>query len=88
MVGALVPQDGTTEPPGCWRVAERKLLIAANGQPRPASTAARFRKAPHACIRRAVDLEILAVDPWPPRPRGRSQRKAARTQGVGPSPAP
>jgi integrase len=63
-------------------VAERKLLLAADGQPLAASTASRFRKVAHACVRRAVDLEILAVDPWPPRPRGRSQRKAARTKAL------
>jgi integrase len=33
-----------------------------------------------ACIRRSVELEILAADPWPPAPRGRSRRKAARAR--------
>jgi len=60
--------------------AERQLLLTGDGRPLAASTASRYRKVAHASIRRAVDLEILAADPWPPRPRGRSQRKAARTK--------
>ncbi len=43
-----------------------------------ASTAARYRKIARSCIRRAVDLEVLPADPWPPASRGRSQRKAVR----------
>jgi integrase len=62
--------------------AERQLLLTGDGRPLAASTASRYRKVAHACIRRAVDLEILAADPWPPRPRGRSQRKAARKKPV------
>ncbi len=61
-------------------MAERRLLTAGDGGALAASTASRYRKVAHACIRRAVDLEILAADPWPPRPRGRSQRKATRTK--------
>jgi integrase len=60
--------------------AERRLLLTVDGQPLAASTASRYRKVAHACIRRAVDLEILAADPWPPRSKGHSQRKAARTR--------
>lgn len=63
-------------------MAERQLLTAGDGGPLAASTASRYRKVAHACIRRAVDLEILAADPWPPRPRGRSLRKASRTRAV------
>jgi integrase len=62
--------------------AERQLLMAGDGQPLAASTASRFRKVAHACVRRAVDLEVLPADPWPPRPKGRSQRKATRTRTV------
>ena len=61
-------------------MAERRLLTAGDGGALAASTASRYRKVAHACIRRAVDLEILAADPWPPRPRGRSHRKATRTK--------
>lgn len=45
-----------------------------------ASTASRFRKTAKACIRRAVELEIIPVDPWPPTVRGRSRRKAVRVR--------
>jgi integrase len=61
---------------------ERQLGIADNGSPLGASTAARYRKIPHACVRRAVDLEILENDPWPPTLKGRSQRKAVRNKRV------
>ena len=60
--------------------AERELLTTNDGGPLAASTASRFRKVAHACIKRAVNLEILPADPWPPRPRGRSLRKASRTK--------
>lgn len=62
--------------------AERELLLTGDGRPLAASTASRFRKVAHACIRRAVDLDVLPADPWPPRPRGRSLRKAARARSV------
>ena len=42
------------------------------------STASRRRKVSRACIRRAVELGVIAEDPWPPAPRGRSSRKAVR----------
>jgi integrase len=32
----------------------------------------------HSCIRRAVELDRLGADPWPPAPRGRNRRKARR----------
>lgn len=60
--------------------AERQLLLRADGTHLAASTAARYRKVAHASIRRAADLEILPSDPWPPRPRGRALRKAARAR--------
>jgi integrase len=40
----------------------------------------RYRKVARACIVRAVDLNILKADPWPPPPRGRRSRKATRQQ--------
>jgi integrase len=43
-----------------------------------ASTAARYRKVAKACIRRAVQLDLLTADPWPPAPSGRSRRNAVR----------
>lgn len=33
-----------------------------------------------ACVRRAVEVGVLDVDPWPPAPRGRAQRKAGRVR--------
>lgn len=59
---------------------ERHLVTGDDGRLLAASTAARYRKIARACIRRAVDLHVLAVDPWPPAPRGRSQRKSGRVK--------
>ena len=56
---------------------DQALGVRDDGEPLSPSTAGRFRKVSRACIRRAVDLGVLDVDPWPPAPRGRSQRKAA-----------
>ncbi|HEX6237895.1 MAG TPA: hypothetical protein VFZ68_11915 [Acidimicrobiales bacterium] len=57
---------------------ERQLGIGDAGQPLAAATAGRHRKNAHTCIRRAVELGRLDVDPWPPAPKGRSRRKARR----------
>ena len=59
---------------------ERRLAIGLHGQSLSASVASRYRKVAHACLVRAVDLNILKVDPWPPPPRGRSNRKSTRRQ--------
>jgi integrase len=59
---------------------ERGLMVALDGSPLSPPTAARYRKVAKACIRRAVELEVLAVDPWPPSPKGRSRRKALRVR--------
>ena len=58
--------------------AERRLVIGLRGQQLSASVASRYRKLGHAAIVRAVDLGIIAADPWPPAPRGRRNRKASR----------
>ena len=58
--------------------AERVLGLRIDGEPLAANTATRFRSVSRACVRRAVDLEILANDPWPPRSSGSRNRKAAR----------
>ena len=50
-----------------------------DGGPLAPATAGRLRKIARGCTRRAVELEILPVDPWPPPPRGRAHRKSART---------
>jgi integrase len=57
---------------------ERRLSLRDNGQPLATSTAGRYRKVAHACIRRAVELDQIKTDPWPPAPRGRNRRKARR----------
>ena len=58
--------------------AERVLGLRIDGEPLAANTATRFRSVSRACVRRAVDLEIIASDPWPPRSSGSRNRKAAR----------
>lgn len=63
--------------PGLATVDQR-LGVGDEGQALSASTASRYRKIGRACIRRAVELDVLEVDPWPPAPQGRSRRKAAR----------
>jgi integrase len=57
---------------------ERKLGIGDEGQPLASSTAGRYRKNSHTCVRRAVELGCLEVDPWPPTPKGRARRKVNR----------
>jgi len=59
---------------------DQRLGVADDGTALGAATAGRFRKVSRACIRRAVELGVLDVDPWPPAARGRSSRKAARTR--------
>lgn len=59
---------------------EVRLGIGDDGRPLAAQTAGRRRKVARACIRRAVQLDLLESDPWPPAPRGRSSRKAVRTR--------
>jgi integrase len=52
-----------------------ELGIGDNGQALASETARRYRRVARSCIRRAVELEQLNADPWPPTPRGRSRRK-------------
>jgi integrase len=59
---------------------DRRLGLGDWGQPLAPSTAGRFRKVSKACIRRAVALQVLDVDPWPPAVRGRAQRRAVRVR--------
>lgn len=59
---------------------DQALGVGDDGAPLGPATAGRFRKVSPACIRRAVDLGVLDADPWPPAPRGRSQRKAGRAR--------
>jgi integrase len=59
---------------------DSRLGLRDDGGALAPSTASRFRKVSRACVRRAVDLGVLDVDPWPPPPRGRSKRKAARVR--------
>ncbi|MGI8663400.1 MAG: hypothetical protein ACR2LQ_09360 [Acidimicrobiales bacterium] len=57
---------------------DRKLAVGMTGQALAPATAGRYRKMPRTCIRRAVALDLIPTDPWPPDPRGRSRRKALR----------
>jgi integrase len=59
--------------------ASRLLGMGDQGQALAHETARRYRRVAHSCIRRAVELEQIQVDPWPPTQRGRSRRKANRT---------
>ena len=61
---------------------DRQLGVGVAGQQLAASTAARYRKVAHRCVRRAYELGRLTSDPWPPTPRGRSQRKARRKRST------
>jgi integrase len=61
-------------------VVDQQLGVGDNGQPLSAWTASRYRKVSRACIRRAVELDVLPADPWPPAPQGRARRKAVRTR--------
>ena len=68
----LVRLRSTCSTASCSAEVDRRLGIGDKGQPLGAATAAGIRKNAGACIRRAVELGLLAADPWPP-PRGRSQ---------------
>ncbi len=57
---------------------DRRLVVQDDGTPYGPATASRFRKVSRACIRRAAEIGIIDADPWPPPPRGRAKRKAAR----------
>jgi hypothetical protein len=47
---------------------ERRLAAGDKGQPLAASTAGRYRKVAHTCVKPAVELGRLPADPWPPSP--------------------
>jgi hypothetical protein len=61
---------------------ERRLALGDRGQVLAASTAGRYRKVAHTCVKRAVELGRLPVDPWPPSPTGRSRRKSHRKRSA------
>jgi integrase len=60
-------------------IVDSRLGVGDNGQLLSPATASRFRKVARACLRRAVDLEVIERDTWPPARKGRSQRKSMRT---------
>ena len=60
--------------------AERDLGLGVSGQPLGAGTASKYRTVAHSCVRRAVDLELLESDPWPPPVRGASNRKIRKVK--------
>lgn len=55
-----------------------KLGQADDGTLLGARTASRRRTIARSCIRRAVQLDLLAADPWPPAVKGRAARKINR----------
>lgn len=64
---------------------DRQLGIGVSGRVLSPTTAVRYRKAARACLQRAVDLELLDRNPWPPPMRGarnRKVRRKARAQAV------
>jgi len=58
--------------------ANRRLGVGDGGQQLGRETARRYRRTAKSCVQRAVELEYIAVDPWPPAPKGRSRRKVNR----------
>jgi integrase len=61
-------------------LVDSQLGLGDDGRALAPSTAGRYRKIARACVRRAVDLEVLASDPWPLASRGRSRRRAVRVK--------
>jgi len=57
---------------------DRRLGMGVGGQVLSPTTALRYRKAARSCIRRAVDLDLIERDPWPPAMRGARNRKVRR----------
>lgn len=60
----------------------RLLGIGDSGQLLANETVRRYRRVAHGCIRRAVELDQIPTDPWPPTPRGRSRRKVNRASSA------
>jgi len=54
---------------------ENALSRRLDGRPR-GSSYTRYVKVARQCLGRAVELGVIPVDPWPPRPRGHASRKA------------
>jgi len=58
--------------------AQTELGKRDDGTTAAAETSKRYRRTAKSCVRRAVELEYIAADPWPPSQRGRSRRKVNR----------
>jgi len=64
---------------------DRLLGLGVTGIVLAPATALRYRKSARACLQRAVDLEMIERNPWPPPMRGarnRKVRRKARAQGI------
>jgi integrase len=61
-------------------VVSQLLGVGDRGQALAGETVRRYRRVAHSCIRRAVELDQIAIDPWPPAQRGRSRRKINRSK--------
>lgn len=57
---------------------DNDLGLKLDGTPGSAGTASKYRTVCRACISRAVDLELLEHDPWPPVVRGAKNRKVRK----------
>ncbi len=57
---------------------EQKLVTGLDGKPLAQTTASRYRNTAKGCIQRAVDLELIPRNPWPPATKGARHRKARR----------
>ncbi len=55
-----------------------QLGVGLDGRRLATTTASRRRMIAKACVRRAVQLDLLPADPWPPAPKGRASRKIHR----------
>jgi integrase len=62
--------------------ADQALGLGLSGQPLAPTTTKRYRDTSKACIQRAVELEVLDRNPWPPAARGARNRKARRRQAA------
>ncbi|MGH1492156.1 MAG: tyrosine-type recombinase/integrase [Acidimicrobiales bacterium] len=57
---------------------DQQLGYGLEGQMLAPGTATRYRRTARTCIGRAVDLELIDRNPWPPAQRGAKNRKARR----------
>ena len=79
MDGPLVLHPGPARPIDSWPMSTASSASASTAKLLSQVTARRYRRSARTCIARAVDLELLARNPWPPTIRGARNRKVRRT---------